>query len=181
MENKFQNQLMISINQKIKQHSELLKISIEKNITRQVLKSSSEILSQLKTDLLSPQSYHQLFTLIFDYILQVQSYFRKEIKKGRNSLDLYNAVQQCVSALPIAYLMIIVGSLILENNSFDKKEILEDLLEACNNIKHPIRGLFLRYFLVKILNNYFTDIDLLMVNFKEMNKFGINRTVIKEA
>jgi len=179
MENKFQNQLMISINQKIKQHSELLKISIEKSITRQVLKSSSEILSQLKTDFLSPQSYHQVFTLIFDYILQVQTYFRNEIKKGRNILDLYNAVQQCVSALPRAYLMIIVGSLILENDSVDKKEILEDLLEACNNIKHPISGLFLRYFFVKILNNYFTDIDLLMINFKEMNKLWIKIKKIK--
>ena len=159
MDNKFQNQLMNSINQKIKQHSELLKISIEKNITRQVLKFTSEILSQLKSDLLSPQLYHQLFTLIFDHILQVQSYFRNEIKKGRNSLDLYDSVQQCVSALPRAYLMIIIGSLILENDSVDKKEILEDLLEACNTIKHPIRGLFLRYFLLKILNNYFNEID----------------------
>ena len=179
MDNKFQNQLMNSINQKIKQHSELLKISIEKNITRQVLKFTSEILSQLKSDLLSPQLYHQLFTLIFDHILQVQSYFRNEIKKGRNSLDLYDSVQQCVSALPRAYLMIIIGSLILENDSVDKKEILEDLLEACNTIKHPIRGLFLRYFLLKILNNYFNDIDFLMINFKEMNKLWIKIKKIK--
>ena len=77
--------------------------------------------------------------------------------------------------------MIIVGSLILENDSVDKKEILEDLLEACNNIKHPIRGLFLRYFLVKILNNYFTDIDLLMINFKEMNKLWIKIKKIKNS
>ena len=174
-----ETQLINSIYSKIKQISELLKISIEKKITRQVLKCSSEILSQLKTEILPLKSYNQLFKSIFDYILQIQSYFRNDIKNGRNSLDLYNAVQQCVSALPRAYLQIIVGSIILENNSLDKKEILEDLLEACNNIKHPIKGLFLRYFLIKILNNYFTDIELLMENFREMNKLWINIKKLK--
>ena len=174
-----ETQLINSIYSKIKQISELLKISIEKKITRQVLKCSSEILSQLKTEILPLKSYNQLFKSIFDYILQIQSYFRNGIKNGRNSLDLYNAVQQCVSALPRAYLQIIVGSIILENNSLDKKEILKDLLEACNNIKHPIKGLFLRYFLIKILNNYFTDIELLMENFREMNKLWINIKKLK--
>ena len=179
MEDKNQLQLINSINSKIKQNSETLKFSIEKNIPRQVLKSTSEILSQLNNNFLTPQTYHQLFTFIFDYILQVQSYFRTEIKKGRNSVELYYSVQQCTKVLPRTYLMIIIGSLILENNSIDKKEILEDLLDACSNIKSPIKGLFLRSFLVKLLNNYLTDIDLLMINFKEVIKLWINIQKLK--
>ena len=91
-----------------------MKKSIEKNNIRQVLKNLNEILLQMKTDLLSPQSYHQLFTLIFDQILLVQSYFHNEIQKGRDSLELYSSVQQCITALTRVYLMIIVGNLILE-------------------------------------------------------------------
>ena len=179
MNDKSQNQLMNAIYSKIKQISELLKISIEKNNIRQVLKCINEILLQLKTELLSPQLYNQLFIYIFDQILLVQTYLRNEIKKGRNSLSLYSSVQQCINALPRAYLMIIVGSIILENNLFDKKDLLEDLLEACNHIKHPLKGLFLRYFLLKALNKYFNDLDLLMINLKEMNKLWINVNKLK--
>ena len=178
MNDKMQAQLINSIISKIKKISELLKKSIEKNNIRQVLKNLNEILLQMKTDLLSPQSYHQLFTLIFDQILLVQSYFHNEIKKGRDSLELYSSVQQCITALPRVYLMIIVGSIILENNLVDKKELIEDLLEACNTIKYPIQGLFLRYFMLKLLNKYF-DFDLLMNNFMEMNKLWINIKKLK--
>ena len=179
MNDKSQNQLMNAIYSKIKQISELLKISIEKNNIRQVLKCINEILLQLKTELLSPQLYNQLFIYIFDQILLVQVYLRNEIKKGRNSLSLYSSVQQCINALPRAYLMIIVGSIILENNLVDKKDLLEDLLEACNHIKYPLKGLFLRYFLLKVLNKYFNDLDLLMINLKEMNKLWINVNKMK--
>jgi vacuolar protein sorting-associated protein 35 len=179
MNDKTENQLINSIYALIKKSTKLLKISIEKNSMRQVLINSNEILCQLKTDLLTPHSYHQLFTLIYDQISLIQSYFRSEYQKGRNMLDLYSSVQQCNTALPRAYLMIIAGNILLEKNICDKKIILEDLLDACNNIKHPIRGLFLRYFMLKILNDYFTDIDLLIINFKEMNKLWINVKKLK--
>ena len=81
MNDKSQNQLMNAIYSKIKQISEILKISIEKNNIRQVLKCINEILLQLKTELLSPQLYNQLFIYIFDQILLVQTYLRNEIKK----------------------------------------------------------------------------------------------------
>ena len=168
-----QTQLLNTIYFKIKQISELMKKSMEKSDLRQVLIYSEEIISQLKTEFISPQIYYQLFTFIFDEILQIQSYFRSEIKKGRNALDFYKSVQQCISVLPRVYLMIIVGTLIIENKKGDIDEVLVDLIEACNGVQHPIRGLFVRYFLLKMLNNYLNDIDLLMINFKQMNKLWI--------
>ena len=173
MNEKKQTQLLNTIYFKIKQTSEVMKKSIEKNDLRQVLIYSEEIISQLKTEFISPQIYYQLFTFIFDEILQIQSYFRSEIKKGRNVLEFYKSVQQCISVLPRVYLMIIVGALIIENKKEDTNEVLVDLIEACNGVQHPIRGLFLRYFLLKMLNNYLNDIDLLMINFKGMNKLWI--------
>ena len=110
MNDKSQNQLMTALISKIKQISELMKTSIEKNNLRQALKCINEILLQLKTDLLLPQLYNQLFIFIFDEILFLQKYLRNEIKNGRNSLSLYTSVQQCINALPRAYLMITVGS-----------------------------------------------------------------------
>ena len=75
--------------------------------------------------------------------------------------------------------MIIVGTLLIENNDADANEVLDDLIEACNGVQHPIRGLFVRYFFLKILKDYIVDIDLLMVNFKEMNKLWTRINKIK--
>ena len=177
---KSQNQLMNAIISKIKQISELMRLSIEKNNLRQALQCINEILLQLKTDLLNPQLYNQLFIYIFDEILLFQKYIRNDIQKGRNSLSLYTSVQQCTNALPRAYLMIIVGSIILENNLVDKNELFEDLLETCNHIKHPIRGLFLRYFLLKMTSKYFDNFELLKINMNEMNKLWINVKKLKK-
>ena len=165
-----QTQLLNSIYLHIKKTSEQMKKSMAKKDLRQVLKYSKEIISQLKTDFISPQFYYQLFTFVFDEILQIQSYFRSEIKQGRDSLEFYKSVQQCMTVLPRVYLMIIVGTLLIENNDADANEVLDDLIEACNGVQHPIRGLFVRYFFLKILKDYIVDIDLLMNNFKEMNK-----------
>lgn len=165
-----QTQLLNSIYLHIKKTSEQMKKSMAKKDLRQVLKYSKEIISQLKTDFISPQFYYQLFTFVFDEILQIQSYFRSEIKQGRDALEFYKSVQQCMTVLPRVYLMIIVGTLLIENNDADANEILDDLIEACNGVQHPIRGLFVRYFFLKILKDYIFDIDLLMINFKEMNK-----------
>ena len=179
MNEKNQTQMLNSIYFQIKKTSEKMKNSMEKKEIRQVLQYTEDIISQLKTDFISPQLYYQLFTFIFDEILQIQSYFRAEIKRGRNIVDFYKSVQQCISVLPRVYLMIIVGSLILENKKADINEVLEDLIEACNGVQHPIRGLFVRYFLLKILKDYITDIDLLMINFKEMNKLWVRMNKIE--
>ena len=174
-----QTQLLNSIYLQIKKTSEQMKKSMAKKDLRQVLKYSKEIISQLKTDFISPQFYYQLFTFVFDEILQIQSYFRSEIKQGRDALEFYKSVQQCMTVLPRVYLMIIVGTLLIENNDADTNEVLDDLIEACNGVQHPIRGLFVRYFFLKILKDYIVDIDLLMVNFKEMNKLWTRINKIK--
>ena len=179
MNEKQQTQLLNSKYFEIKTISEKMKQSMERKELRQILKYSEAIISQLKTEFISTQHYYQLFTFIFDEILQIQSYFRVEIKQGRNILEFYKSVQQCITVLPRVYLMIIVGSLILETKKADTKEVLEDLIEACNGVKHPIRGLFVRYFLLKILKDYLIDIDLLMTNFKEMNKLWIRTNKIE--
>ena len=119
MSEKQEVKLLNSIYFRIKETSEKLKKSIEKNNLRQALIYSEEIISYLKTEFISTQLYHQLFTYIFDEILRIQSYFREEIKKGRNIYDFYKSIQQCITVLPRVYLMIIVGSLILQTKKDD--------------------------------------------------------------
>ena len=130
----------------------MMKKSMEKNDLRQVLKNSVDIISQLKNDFISPQLYYQLFTFIFDEILQMQSYFHAEIKRGRNIIEFYKSVQQCVTVLPRVYLMIIVGTLLIEFKKADTKDgapsltrafvfdNMDDVIHACHALCSFFRG-----------------------------------------
>ena len=70
-----------------------------------------------------------------------------------------------------------------------RKEILKDLVEMCRGVQHPIRGLFLRNFLITMTKELLPDtpvgddsnpagnvsdaIELIMENFCEMNKLWV--------
>ena len=150
-----------------------LRNAIDRNDMRQVLKTTVEILSELKTDSITPNYYYQLFSKIVDVISPLKSYFKEEIQRGRRIKEFYEAVQQCISVIPRIYLIIIVGNLYIEFCENEKNEILSEILRNINGIQHPIRGFFARFFLLNTLKEKFNDIDLLLVNFKEMNKLWI--------
>ena len=168
-----QLQALNSLLPKIKKTSLSLKSFIEKNDLKQVLKSSVELISNLRSEIITPKYYYQLFTLIFDELLKVQDYFRGLIKNGRDPQAFYFSVEQSINILPRFYLITIAGTLFIETNINLKNEIIDDLLSLANGIQHPIRGLFARYFLLKITKDYFNDINFLLINLKEMNKLWV--------
>ena len=78
--------------------------------------------------------------------------------------ELYELVQYTGNILPRLYLMITVGSVYLrvskENPNNDlppSKELIRDMLEMTRGIQHPIRGLFLRYYLSVMIRDCLPD------------------------
>ena len=84
--------------------------AIENSQLRQCLKEASVMLGELKTSLLTPKNYYQLYTEIFDQMQNVEQYLREEYKRGRSISDLYESVQQAANIIPRLYLLITVGS-----------------------------------------------------------------------
>ena len=62
--------------------------------------------------------------------------------------DLYNAVQYTPRAVPRLYLQILMGSVLIKSGESDAKAVLEDLIGAVKCVQCPIRGLFLRHYLL---------------------------------
>lgn len=60
----------------------------------------------------------------------------------------YEMVQHCGNIVPRIYLLITVGSVYIKSKEAPAKEILKDLVEMCRGVQHPIRGLFLRNYLL---------------------------------
>ena len=144
---------------KIKAQSFHIHTAIEKNNLRQCLKETYSMLSELRTSALTPKNYYHLFTTIFDEMQIVENFFSEEISRGRKVRDLYDSVQQAVYLIPRLYLMITAGSLVMENEPKSSSEIIFDLLGMVKGVQNPIRGLFVRYYLLKRIKDKLPDKD----------------------
>jgi vacuolar protein sorting-associated protein 35 len=75
------------------------------------------------------------------------------------------------------YLMIAAGALVMENEPKSSGEIIFDLLGMVKGVQNPIRGLFVRYFLLKIIKDKLPDKDNVYLkeggNFDDTLKFII--------
>ena len=94
---------------------------------------------------------------VFNDIKELEDSFLEEKKRGRKMAYLYEIVQQASGLLQRMYLMVTAGGLCIETRECTAREILKDLLEMSKTIQNPIRGLFLRYFMLKKMKDKMPD------------------------
>jgi len=56
------------------------------------------------------------------------------------------------------YLLITVGLVYIKTNTCLKRNLLKDMVEMCRGVQHPLRGLFLRNYLLQCTRNVLPDI-----------------------
>lgn len=174
----------------INHQSSLMKQCLSENNLLQALKHSSNFLNELRTNQLSPKEYYELYIAIFDSLEALSTYLvnihNSKQKKKHTQIpflaDLYELVQYSGNIIPRLYMMIVIGTTYMSTKDAPKKEIMKDLIEMCRGVQHPIRGLFLRYYLsqrIKDLlplsneNDFKETVDFLISNFIEMNKLWV--------
>jgi len=169
----------------VKTHSTNMQHVLDANDMREGLKQASLMLSELRTSSLSPRSYYELYMRVFDELQPLGLFFMEEFRRGKSMVELYERVQHASNILPRLYLLVTVGSVYVQTKTVPAKDILRDLIEMVKGVQHPMRGLFLRYYLNKcckdklpdVGNEYFqTEADLtdsvefLLTNLGEMNR-----------
>merc|ERR1719510_1152826 len=117
------------------------------------------MLNELRTSLLSPKSYYELYMAICDELRHLELYLLDEFQKGRKVADLYELVQYAGNIVPRMYLLITVGMVYIQTNEFSRRDILRDLVEMCRGVQHPLRGLFLRNYLLQCTRNVLPDAE----------------------
>ncbi|CAD8200964.1 unnamed protein product [Paramecium octaurelia] len=172
----------------VKEQAYFMRASLEKAQLKDALRYSSAMLSELKTSLLSPRNYYILFMQVFDEMRILENYFKEEYRRGRKMPDLYESVQHATYVIPRLYLLITVGSVFIQTHEIGAKVILLDLLECIKAIQHPLRGLFIRYYFLKLCKDRLPDtgseyegtggniddaIEIIIRNLSEMNKLWI--------
>ena len=143
----------------IKEQSFHINSAIEKNNLRQCLKEAYTMLCELRTNELSPKNYYGLYMAVVDVMLTLKNYMTEEISRGRRLIDLYDDVQQAQNVIPRLYLMITAGSIYIERVPRSTRIIIYDMLGLVKAVQNPIKGLFLRNYLLKMLKDKLPDKD----------------------
>ena len=143
--------------------------TIEQNNLRFCLKKTKLLLNELRTDLLVPKNYFQLYNAIFKEMKKVEDFMKIEIERGRRPEDIYESVQQCEFVIPRLYLTILAGSIYIEKCPSKCMDILNELLEQVKCSQNPIRGIFTRYFLLQLVKDKLPDNDNIFVKEKGGN------------
>ena len=144
---------------KIKEQSFHINHAIEKNNLSQCLKEVYTMLCELRTNELSPKNYYNLYMSCVDVMLTIKIYMVEEVNRGRRLIDLYDDVQQAQHVIPRLYLMITVGSIYMERVPRSAKIIIYDMLGLVKAVQNPIKGLFLRNYLLKMIKDKLPDKD----------------------
>ena len=63
----------------------------------------------------------------------------------------------CPTLFPFSYLLVTVGAVYIKAKEGSRKDILKDLVEMCRGVQHPLRGLFLRNYLLQSTKNMLPD------------------------
>ncbi|XP_059055792.1 vacuolar protein sorting-associated protein 35 [Achroia grisella] len=165
-----------------------MKRCLDKSKLMDALKHASTMLGELRTSLLSPKSYYELYMAITDELRHLELYLLEEFQKGRKVADLYELVQYAGNIVPRLYLLITVGLVYIKTSTNLRRDLLKDLVEMCRGVQHPLRGLFLRNYLLQCTRNILPDIaeaqnesegtvrdaiDFVLMNFAEMNKLWV--------
>lgn len=122
---------------------------------------------------------------VFDALRHLSAYL-KDSHPVNHLADLYELVQYAGNIIPRLYLMITVGTVYMSIADAPVKEIMKDMMEMSRGVQHPIRGLFLRYYLSGQARenlpmgsgdgpegNLQDSISFTLTNFVEMNKLWV--------
>ncbi|KAK0383040.1 hypothetical protein NLU13_8956 [Sarocladium strictum] len=149
------------------------------------LKCCSTLVSELRTSSLGPKQYYELYMSVFDALRYLSVHLR-ENHPVNHLADLYELVQYAGNIIPRLYLMVTVGTAYMSIEDAPVKELMKDMMDMSRGVQHPIRGLFLRYYLSGQARDYLPttegdgpegnlgdSINFVLTNFVEMNKLWV--------
>ncbi|ESL09312.1 vacuolar protein sorting-associated protein 35 [Trypanosoma rangeli SC58] len=139
--------------QVVKENAARMRTYIRQRDFIQVLRNASQMLLELRTGMLTPQHYYELYIKVFDEIQYLEQYIEEEHSRGRSLDEMYEVVQHTGNIVPRLYLLIVVGSVYAKSGEEPVIEIVRDLVEMCKGVQHPTRGLFLRHFFLTMMKN----------------------------
>lgn len=138
----------------------LMHAAIKEQDTLRVMQTASQMLAELRTGMLTPQYYYELYMKVFNELNALEMYFLDQVSSGKSTAELlYSTVQHAGNIVPRLMLLITIGSVFIKTKQAPAKDILQDLIEMSKGVQHPTRGLFVRHYLNTLMKNKLPDVD----------------------
>lgn len=165
-----------------------MKRAMDGDSLKLALEHATEMLRELRTNLLTPKNYYELYMKVLDELRELEEYLSSLHRSGRSMVEIYEQVQCCGNVVPRLYLLCCVGGVYITSKAAPAKDILKDLVEMIKGVQHPMRGLFLRNYLTLISKNKLPDVgspyegigggiqdayNFLLQNFVETNRLWV--------
>lgn len=173
---------------KVKEQAFFMKRAMDADDLKATLNHASDMLRELRTSLLTPKNYYELYMKALDEMRAVEGFFEELNRQGRPMVEIYEMVQHCANVVPRLYLLIAVGSVYIKSGEAPAKDILKDLIEMVKCVQYPTRGLFLRNYLSQVSRDKLPDTgspyegvggdvadayEFVLQNFAEMNRLWV--------
>jgi len=174
--------------QAIKQQAFYMKKALDQRHLRTALHHAATMIGELRTSALGPKAYYEVYIDVTTELRHLEEFFEAEHERGRPMVELYELVQHAGNVLPRLYLLLAVGRVFLQSKEAAAKVVLEDLVEHCKGVQQPLRGLFLRNYLLQCTRERLPDtgsdyegeggtvsdaIKIVLANFGEMAKLWV--------
>ncbi len=143
----------------VKLNAFYMKRSMDSGDVDETIKFATEMLSELRSNTLFPKYYYQLYLHIANEMRELEEFFSSLQRDGEMRMtDLYEKVQGCGQVVPRLYLMCCVGGVYIASQEIPAKDVLKDMVDMVKGVQHPMRGLFVRYYLTQITKDKLPDI-----------------------
>ena len=172
----------------VREQAFFMKRACDGDSLKLALDHATEMLRELRTNLLTSKNYYELWMKVLDELRDLEEYLHGLQRSGRYMVEIYEQVQSIGNIVPRLYLMICVGGVYISSLEAPAKDILKDLVEMVKGVQHPIRGLFLRNYLTQVSKNRLPDhgsvyegvggnvqdaISFILQNFAETNRLWV--------
>eukprot|EP00592_Proboscia_alata_P016609 CAMPEP_0194398484 /NCGR_PEP_ID=MMETSP0174-20130528/126127_1 /TAXON_ID=216777 /ORGANISM="Proboscia alata, Strain PI-D3" /LENGTH=916 /DNA_ID=CAMNT_0039194781 /DNA_START=145 /DNA_END=2891 /DNA_ORIENTATION=+ len=129
----------------------------------QVLDFAVNILIELTSFDLTPKHYYEIHMMVVneaclapltEFFVDLGGYDASRITSVS---ELYRIVQYCPKVLPRLYLQIAAGVAMIKNGfceGDEQRDLWDELLDAVKCVQQPVRGLFLRSYLLQVTREY---------------------------
>eukprot|EP00560_Eucampia_antarctica_P001657 CAMPEP_0197835270 /NCGR_PEP_ID=MMETSP1437-20131217/25280_1 /TAXON_ID=49252 ORGANISM="Eucampia antarctica, Strain CCMP1452" /NCGR_SAMPLE_ID=MMETSP1437 /ASSEMBLY_ACC=CAM_ASM_001096 /LENGTH=1019 /DNA_ID=CAMNT_0043440573 /DNA_START=48 /DNA_END=3107 /DNA_ORIENTATION=+ len=113
---------------------------------------------------LSPKSYYELHMRALEEMPHLEDFLMSMTEDDPDSMrDLYQAAQYCPKVVPRLYLQICAGSVLMRASHthphahLNTRQVLLELANAVKCVQCPVRGLFLRHYLLQATRDKLPD------------------------
>jgi len=167
---------------RIQRNAFLMNRMFDENNVDEAMNYAGQMLEDMKTNILSPIHYNELYQLVLSNLSTLSINFQDtQFFSQRKVAELYETLQYTPSIVPRLYLLFTEAAAFIKAGHAKASAVMRDLIEMARGVQHPTRALFLRHFLLHILKDVLPDINhteggsiedtltFILENFKQMN------------